>query len=281
MLDRLKMIRDASNLTLQPQPAGDRSAAATAVLVQVETSGLSCWVQLFGGDPVKLPCQPTSYAGITTVSVLLQGGKPVHVLGPAGVAPLPDTDGEQGAKEDAKDQITNPTPKVETVRGKSIRPSWSGTWRAARSAWDRWNIGSHGGRSDLYQGSNSGSGALTGVALYGNRIANLKALKITRATVTLIPNGSLGKGLSVPVTIRAVKDGSKPSGAPELVGPTASTPGLVAGKTTKFNLPEEIRELLRTGDAHGLAIVGGQYQGVRGTSHSAGMALNLDYSTQK
>ena len=42
MLDRLKMIRNASNLTLQPQPAGDRSAVATAVLVQTETSGLSC-----------------------------------------------------------------------------------------------------------------------------------------------------------------------------------------------------------------------------------------------
>lgn len=276
MIDQLQMIRDAAVGTLLPQPAGDSSLVATAMLLQTEASGLSCWISLLDGDPVKLPCQPGSYAGITTVSVLMQGGKPVHVLGPAGV-PVVDSD----SKDSAKGQIANPTPKLTTVRGKSIRPAWSGTWRASRGAYDRWNTGTHGGRSDLYQGSNGSSGALQGVAVYGNSFVNLKAVEIIKATVTLIPNGSIGAGLSVPVTIQAVKGGGTPSGAPVLTGPTVTSPGLTAGKTSTLQLPVAMCELLRTGAAGGLAVVGGQYQGIRGTSHPAGMAITVDYTKNK
>lgn len=275
-MDVLRMIRTASGSKLQPQPAGDDSVIATAVLLQMESSGLACWVSLFDGDPVKLPCQPTSYAGITTVSVLMQGGKPVHVLGPAGV-PVVDSD----SKDDAKDQIQNPTASLKTVRGKSIRPAWSGTWRAIRGAYDRWNTATHGGRSDLYQGANGSSGALQGVAVYGGGFVNLRAVEILKATVTLIPNGSIGAGLSVPVTIQAVTGGGTPAGAPQLTGPTVTSPGLTAGKTTSLSLPAAICELLRSGAAGGLAIVGAQYQGIRGTSHPAGMAVAVDYTTNK
>ena len=276
MIDQLQMIRDAAVGTLLPQPAGDSSLVATAMLLQTETSCLSCWISLLDGDPVKLPCQPGSYDGITTVSVLMQGGKPVHVLGPAGV-PVVDSD----SKDSAKGQIANPMPKLTMIRGKSIRPAWSGTWRASRGAYDRWNTGTHGGRSDLYQGSNRSSGALQGVAVYGNSFVNLKAVEITRMTVTLVPNGSIGAGLSVPVTLQAVSGGGAPSGAPSLIGSTVQSPSLQAGKATSVALPGSVRELFRTGQAGGLAVVGGQYQGVRGTSHPAGMALALDYTTNR
>ena len=275
-MDVLRMIRTASNGKLQSQPAGDDSTIATAVLLQMEPSGLACWIQLYGGDPVKLPCQPTSYTGITTVSVLVRSGRPVHVIGPAGI-PAVDSD----TKEAAQGQITDPKPKLATVRGKSVRPVWSGTWRAVRAAYDRWNVGSHGGRSDLYQGSNGSSGSLQGVAVYGNRIVNLKAVEITRMAVTLVPNGSIGAGLAVPVTLQAVRGGGVPSGAPSLVGSTVQSSSLQAGKATSVALPASVRELFRTGQAGGLAVVGGQYQGVRGTSHPAGMALALDYTTNR
>ena len=275
-MDDLDHIRQAAAQSRLPQPAGDRDATATGLLVQMESSRTSCWVSVYDSEPVLLPCSPGAWAGITTVAVLTQAGRPVRVLGPAGVPAI-----DEETKTSKREEVVNPPKRVETIKGKMVRPAWSGTWRQARGAYDRWNVGMHGGRSDLYQGSNGSSGQLIGVAVYGSQILNLAASQITKAVVTLIPNGSIGAGLSIPVVLQAVAGGGTPAGAPALVGPTTTTGGLTAGKTTSFALPEQIRELLRTGQAGGLALVGSQYQAVYGTSKPAGMALTLDYTTEK
>ena len=273
-MDQLAMIREASTGALLPQPAGDRSATATAVLVRTGPGSLSLWVSLYGGDPVLLPCQPASYVGISTVTVLVQAGRPVHVLGPAGAPKIDDS--LLAAKRDA---IDKPIEQLRSISGALVRPVWSGTYRSDRRAWDAWDTSFFGGRGDVYQGVQGGV-QLTGCAVYGTGVTSLNAESIQRMTLSITPNGS-EKGASAVLSVQAVRDGDAPSGMPNIYGNAYSTPAVAAGTTTYWELPEALKEDLRTGQARGLAFSGPQRQGVYGTSRPDGLSLTIDYTTKR
>lgn len=159
-----------------------------------------------------------------------------------------------------------PSPGPATVQVRTtIGPTWSGTWRASRGAWDRWNTSQFGGRSDLYQGDGYGSGPLVGLATYGDQLRNLGAISIDAINVSLIHNG--GTGMSGPPILQGAANGSQPGGGPSTFGGTFGS-----------EVPAGTREDLRTGAAKGIALVGGGYYAVRGTSHPAGMALDVWYT---
>lgn len=186
--------------------------------------------------------------------------------------------GVSGWSSTASITYAAPTPPTETVTV-TIRPTWSGTYRHNRSAWDRWNVDRYGGRSTLYQGSAHGSGSLTGLAVYGTRVRDLGAISITRIEVTLRGAG-LVEGSYPSITVQGSPHGSKPSGAPSSSGDTASgSPG--KSGTAKVALPSSVREAFRTGDVRGLALVGSGYGAVRGTSAADGMALRITYTRRK
>lgn len=167
-----------------------------------------------------------------------------------------------------------PPPTTETVKT-TIKPKWSGTWRTDRAAWDRWNTDRYGGRSTMYQGSAYGSGNLEGLAVYGTQLRDLGADSIDAITVSLVSAGLSGTG-GPTVTLQGSPQGSKPGGAPSSSGATVSgTP------TEKVSLPSSIREAFRTGDVRGLALVGSNYQAVRGTSAAAGMVLTVTYTRKR
>jgi hypothetical protein len=236
---------------------GGARLTAVGQLLAVDVVTNRVQVSIGGGPAVWLPMLGSAYDGVTTVAVLLDPQSGPLVLGPMGIqaepppppAPAPDPGTPQTVSDTAV-----------------IRPSWSGTYRSIRGAWDRWNTDRYGGRSTLWQGDAFGSGPLTGLATYGSQVVNLRALSISRVTVTVVH--AYGEGS---VTVQGSVHGSKPSGAPSSSGSTAS------GVST-ISLPSDVREGMRTGSVRGLALVGGSYQGVRGTSHPSGMALSITYT---
>lgn len=177
---------------------------------------------------------------------------------------------------------TPPPPKpTERTYTAVIRPTWSGTYRVNRAAWDRWNTGTYGGRSDLYQDGSSSSGDLIGLATYGAQIVALGATAITAVTVALVSNGSGLSGSAWTATVQGSASASQPAGAPAFTGATAS--GSVAGyggvgKTTSVALGATMRDGLRTGAIRSLGLVGSGYGGVYGTGRADGMALAVTYS---
>lgn len=243
-----------------PNPA-DTRPWVIARLLSVDTVNRRATVSIDDGEAVSLRYVPDNYTGITTVFVLMDptgSGAGQLVLGPCGT-------------EDA-DTLPPPPPAPPAPGTPSlvertvvVRPTWSGTYRSIRSAWDRWNTGRYGGRSTLYQGDSFGSGPLVGLATYGNQIVALGAVSISAivATTPLATGGGT-------VTLQGAPHAFQPGGAPTPAGSTASGDGNVT-------LPADIREALRTGAAKSLATVGGNYRATYGTSRADGLALRITY----
>lgn len=233
----------------------------TAQLLAIDEDTARAQVSIDGGTPVWLPANLDAvYTGITTVFVIFDPVRGQVVLGPCGVQPaieVPPT---------PPDPVETPPPVV--TASAVIRPTWSGTYRDLRAAWDRWNVDRYGGRSTLYQGSAYGSGDLHGLAVYGDQVKNLRAESITAMSVSIVM--ATGSGT---VTVQGSASGSKPAGAPSGSGTTASRSGsgsIVLGST--------VREAFRTGTTKGLLLAGTDYLAVRGTSHPSGMALSITYT---
>lgn len=237
---------------------GDRRPWVIGRLVSIDAVALRAAVSIDGSPAVSLPYVPGTYTGITTVFVLRDPygtGAGQLVLGPcyaetAEVVPAPPVD----------------DPTVTTTETALIRPTWSGTWRSIRSAYDRWNTERYGGRSTLYQGEAYGSGPLTGLAVYGDQVAALGAVSISRIVVsTPLATGSGA------VTLQGATNGTKPAGAPSTTGATASG-------VTAVELDASMCEAFRTGAVKGLASVGANYRATYGTARASGMALSVTYT---
>lgn len=243
---------------------GDERPWCTAQLLAVDNTTNRAQVSIDGGEAVWLPFVSNSYTGITTVFVLRdpqRSGAGQLVIGPCGTQPA---DAVPPPPPPAPDPST-PSTVTSTAL---IRPTWSGTYRSIRGTWDRWNTDRYGGRSTLYQGDAYGSGPLMGLAVYGDQVKNLRALSI--AKVSLSVTLATGSGT---VVVQGSPSGVKPSGAPSSSGSTASRSG-----SGSIPLPADVCEAFRTGATKGLALVGTDYLGVRGTSLASGMALSITYT---
>lgn len=183
--------------------------------------------------------------------------------------------GASGWSGTATSTYPPPAPSTQQVTT-TIRPAWSGTYRASRSAWDRWNVDRYGGRSTLYQGSGYGSGPLVGMAAYGTQVRDLGAISVDAVTVTLRGAG-LDSGPTV-VSVIGTAENAQPAGGPTGVGSLASAQQPSADGVTSAALPADLRELLRTGAAGGLALVGTEYGAVLGTGSADGMVLTVTYT---
>lgn len=249
--------REVGLLPQGPRPGASTEVHKVAQLLSVDATTQRASVSIDGSQPVWLPYVPGVYTGYTTCLVLCnpsQGGRAVWVLGPVGVQSAADT------------PPAPPAPPSSVTATATILPTWSGTWRAGQG-WDQWNVGRYGGRSDLYQGNDYGSGVLTGLAVYGDQIVNLSALTITAATVTM----NISNGYGTPVVQGSPAGTPYPSGPPPSSGATNTGTGVVALDPTTC-------EALRTGAFKGLALVGSGYADVFGTSRPDGMALHLTYT---
>jgi hypothetical protein len=161
-----------------------------------------------------------------------------------------------------------------TVRAAAtIGPQWSGSYRSGRG-WDRWNTGTYGGRSTLYQGSGFGSGPMTGLATYGDQLVNLGAVSIDSVRVRLRPVGL--SGASGPATVQGSPHGTQPGGAPTSSGDTATEGN--AGAPQVADLPGSVREAMRIGAVKGLTLVGGNYWAVAGAGNGDGMVLDVVFT---
>lgn len=245
-------------------PSGDRRPWVIASLLAVDTVANRASVSIDGSLAVWLPYVPGTYTGATTVFVLRDphsSGAGQLVLGPAGVEAVPAVPPPAApAAPEAQDPLG--AGEQATVL---IRPTWSGTYRVIRAAWDRWNTDRYGGRSTLYQGDSFGSGTLKGMAVYGTAVRDLGALRI----VSIVVSTPIATG-SGSVVLQGSPSGTKPAGAPSVSGATASG-------TTSVSLPSPVCESFRTGDLRGLVSNGASYRGTYGTSKANGMTLAVTY----
>ncbi|NCT90260.1 hypothetical protein GXB85_04735 [Cellulomonas sp. APG4] len=241
-------------------PGGSGLPWVVARLISIDDDANRAIVSINGSQPVGLPFHPNAYEGITTVYVQLdplRTGAGQVVTGPCYEVELPD--------EIAP--VPPPPPTTVKVGPVTILPTWSGTWRSSRGAWDRWNAGRYGGRSDLYQGDAYGSGPLKGLATYGNQIVGLGAEAILSMTLSSVRSNGSGTP-----AFQGSPHGSRPAGSP------ASSGGIATGLVAVDLVASGIAEDLRTGAAKGICTVGSGYGAVRGTSHPTGMAITLTYT---
>lgn len=216
------------------------------------------------GAQYTLPVPMGAYSAGGGAYVLLDDwGIPVIVIGPSSTG----SGGAAGA-------IPGDSGTIQTTTV-TIGPQSTGTWRAGYG-WDTWGNDIHGGVADLYQGNAYGSGALTGLACYGDQIVNLSAIAIQRATLTARRNGS-GTGAPA-LTVQGSPHGTRPAGAPSASGTTASSGGVSTNTATSIDLPADVCEALRTGAAKALAVVGSGYAGFGGTSTPGSFTLAIQYT---
>lgn len=244
-------------------PPGDRRPWVVARLLGIDETLNRAQVSIDGGDPVWLRYTPGAYDGITTVYVMrdpYRTGSGQLVVGPA----YAEDPAEVPPPPPPPPAPATPSPKTFTA---VIRPTWSGTYRNMRNAWDRWNTerSSYGGRSTLYQGSSFGSGTLVGLATYGSQVTALGALEITSIVVTT----ALATG-SGSVALQGAPHSSRPKGGP-------SPSGATANGNSSVTLTADMQEAFRTGTVKALASVGGSYRATFGTARADGMALRVTY----
>ncbi|MFJ4173986.1 hypothetical protein [Microbacterium sp. NPDC089696] len=229
------------------------------------------------GTEVDLPYNPGTYNAGTWVHVLRapsRFGTPYFVSGPSGNY-NGDSPGTPGGG------ASNPGSLV--TRTATIVPAWSGSWRSRFSTWDQWNTNRYGGRSTLWQGDGFGSGPMTGLAVYGERVVSLGAAEILSIGVSVYRADS-SDNIAKAAVLQPSPHGSFPGGAP-VISPAAAvaTPGLLPNGGAFVMLPASVLEGFRTGAFKGLATVGSAYAGFSGTPerapvHADGMALSVTYT---
>lgn len=255
---------------LRPGATGD--VVTVGVLLDLDEPTNRALVSVYDSAGSWVPYIPAVYEGVRTVHVLVnpfQGGRAQLVLGPAEEAPV-------DPEADPLPQ-TPPAPPAETVQvSVTITPTWSGTWRVSRGAFDRWNLTSYGGRSDLYQGDGYGSGLLVGLATYGDQLVNLGATSIDSVVLSARRNGSGGGAAAL--TVQGSPHGARPASVPTGSGDVALTGAVGTGAWAQAALPGLTREGLRTGALRGLVAVGGTYSGWGGAGTPGSMALAVTYT---
>lgn len=145
MLDVLAAIQAQRSQAAPPRKGQDDTLVAQGYLLDGPDSSWLCTVSVLGSQPIAgVPATAGDYTGVTAVHVLIHPltGRPVHVLGPAGLlatlTPAPGTSGT-----------------TETVTGLLIVPTSTGTWRDDEAAWDRWATGAFGGVDDVWQSADA------------------------------------------------------------------------------------------------------------------------------
>ncbi len=260
MTGDLRLLDHLSEVAAVRGPRRQRSLTVSAYLVSI--TGSVATIKLWGSDPIPVPAIPGQYDGIRTVWVAVEDGRPTLVYGPTTATPPTNPQADPAPDPQAGDLSV-----VSTV----VTPTWSGTYQATRNDYGSYGYSTPGYPYSLMQGSRGGSGALTGIATYGNKVKGLSAIEITKAVLVLV---SAHWEDFTPV-IQGAAQASKPSGAPTLVGSAQTGPLLPDGKVRELALDSSIREDLRTGSARSLCTVGGQHGAVRGRGHPQGMVLKL------
>ncbi len=268
---------DGGRITYCLGPVKPGPRVAPGVVKAVNASSGLLTVSALGGEH-KLPYLPGTYGVGAPVHVLRGAyGTPELVLGTVGnyVAPVPPE--QPGGGDDNEPVLVQ--------RQAVILPEWSGSWRAAYSRWDSWNTSRYGGRSTLWQGNGYGSGPMTGLATYGNRITDLRAEEILsiRARVWRADSSTSSGRVAV---LQPSPEGGRPGGAPAVSGATASSRPLPPGQSDDVTLPGSVLDGFRTGAFRGLATVGGDYAGFNGTPdrdpvRADGMALMIQYRVRQ
>lgn len=274
--DTVRVLRaplDGGRLVACLGPLSDAPLIVTGTVSAVNSSVGTLTVSVLGAT-VDLPYSAGTYTKGAVVHVMrdpARFGAPIFVLGPQG-----NFSGSEGSDIGGGSDNTAQVERFTRV----ILPQWSGSWRSAFSRWDSWNTDRYGGRSTLWQGNAYGSGAMTGLAAYGDQVANLGAIAIERMAVVIARADSSTFAGRVAV-VQGSPNGSQPPGAPSASGDTASSPALTPGAAVQIELPGSMYEGFRTGALKGLCTVGGDYAGFAGTSRGDGMALTVQYTKAK
>ncbi len=254
--------REAAAMPRGVEPGGSALPWTVGRLVRIDEAANRAVVSIQGSQPVALPYVPNAYEGITTVYVQLdplRSGAGQKVLGPCGVVP----EAEEPVVI-ALPPVPPPPPAVVTATT-WISPTATGTWSTKWGRFAAWQPERYGGPSTMYQGNAYGSGVLIGQAAYGDQIVGLGATSIVSMTVESYPI----TGGGTPAFCAAAQGAL--SGAPSGLGPTFAGTGSVP-------VDPAAAELLRTGAAKSIAMVGAEYVAIYGRNNVNGMVLTVTYT---
>ena len=272
----LEAIRALRGSAKPARPGSDDTLVTTGYLIAGPGANRRCTISVYGSPQISgVIAASADYTGATAVRVLMDRGRPVQVLGPAGAIPITPS---PGGGQSLPPPPPPPAPIIETA-SRVILPSATGTWRAIRAAWGRW-----GHAADTAQGNADGSGPLIGLACYGDQVVALGASSITRATLTLVQNPDSGYATPWAAVVQGSPHRSLPAGAPTASGTstTVPMPGRGRGTTATADLPADVRNALRTGAVKGFAMNGAAYGSALGAGrHGQAWALTLDYQTTR
>lgn len=265
---------DGGRISMCLGPATPGIRRVTGIVRAVNTAAGTLTVATLGGE-YQLPMVAATYSVGATVHVLRDPGQlglPDMVLGPTGAFSGSDDSQPGGGSSNAGKTVTK-----EAV----ILPTWSGAWRTG-FGWDRWNTNRYGGRSSLWQGNAYGSGAMTGLAVYGEQVKNLGALAITRMQVSVIRADASDNSGKVAGLISSPQGDPAPAGGPVGDGAGFASTPLAPNQGVQVDLPASAFEAWRTGTYRGIASSGGDYMAISGTPdrdpiHADGMALVVTY----
>lgn len=246
------------------RPGADLRPWTVGTVVSINTSTSRMLVDVDGGE-VELPFQGGGYLPGDTVTVIRD---------PFGTGAGQFVSGRFGAPPPPPPPATPPVPVAEqppaptTQRAEAtLSPTWSGSWRHIRGAYDRWNENraEYGGRSSLWQGDGYTSGPMNGIAVYGDQVLGLGAAAIELLELHVVPAAHEGTPL-----FQATRQGGAYPGVPAPEGP-------VFGGVGVLHVPDALYEPFRLGTYKGFVTVGGDPLAVRGTSAGNGMALHAVY----
>ena len=266
----LQAVRDLRGQPIPPRAGLADQLVTTAYLIVPPDVTRRCTISVLGSDHIAgVPAVSADYGPASTVRVLMSGGRPVQVLGPASTKTT-------GSGSDIPGPPPAPAPQV-TTHQTVIMPQASGTWRAIRAAWGRW-----GDAADTSQ--RHGSDPLVGLATFGDQIVGLGAASITRAVLTLVQSPTSGLSAGWGAVVQGAPHGGIPAGAPTPSGATATIgmPGRGNGTTASGDLPAGLCDALRTGAAKSLALVGSNYGTATGAGrHGQAWTLAIEYTTNR
>lgn len=228
------------------------------------------------GDPVTAPkMRAYSAPQVNDVVILAKSGQSLYCLGALNASPVPPPNPENEGPElpsgggTSGGQMSPSPPAAPVERTKSLRPIFTGTYRAGAWRTDT---------TDLYQGTGTVAGVEYGAAYYGSALTALGALEALSGTVR-IQRIRAGFAVSRIPRLRLLTAIDPPPGAP-VSTQFFDGPPLSIGEAVTVDLPLSWVTALLNGSAGGIGIDGDDYLRLAGPSNWApAMELTLTYRT--
>lgn len=210
-----------------------RTPASHFLAYVLSSTSTTVTLRLADNSTLTVPKLRSYSPSVSDVALVLKAGGAMYALGALNAAPVTPPD-------PSVDPDPEP-PSSTTVRSKTFRPTFTGTYR---NGW-------RGDTSALYQGDWTGRGTNYGAAYYGSGPGGLSGIAVS-ATVRMQRHSGGAYGGQSP-TLRLLTNKSRPGGFPSY-SKALRGPSLSIGESKTFSIPVSWAQALINGTAGGIGI---------------------------